>query len=343
MLYNKRLFILLIIIFNYFLYINVYAALFSDLEFGISMNYIQSSGLWNISFPTQLKDGTAVTGSSELDYNNMNNLSLSLLFKIRIAIINFELEFQPPFLSPSLSNGTGFDSDLFQIPGQNTTLFSKSSFQNQNAAIYINLKGMFDLTHFQLANKNLRLQGLFGYKKHIENITMTEGEQLLSNNSFFTDITVPPIGAKFDALQSTYEFNWNSLEAGLTIENEINKDLIIKIIPSLLYNFYTGEGFWNLRAYDSDPTEYAWRNESPNFMHYSASGFGFNLNLGLQYNLTSENIFCFNYQYIYQYASNGKETLYFYYNQYNYQSNAVTVNKIIFTKNIFSISLLNKF
>ncbi len=337
--------IIFITILFIFCFSQLYATtIITNIEYGISFHYSLSGGMWKISFPDYLYDGNYIIGTSQLEYKDINNMSFSLLFNFKLFDFVFiRLNIQPEWFTINIKDGRGLDSDLYTIPGSSPYLFSQSSFKNSNNATHFNVDTKIKLKMMKLKNKLITINCLFGYKKHLENVTMKEGIQLVSDNSAFTNLTIPPVGSMFYSLESTYQFDWNSLAGGISLDGEMLSWLHIEIQGAFLYNFYSGEGYWNLRTYNAYPDEYAWRNESPNFIHYDASGIGWLLGINVNFIQTHASQIVFGYKYIFQSARKGKEELYFYNSEYNVLADNVSLDKVEFKKHIFSLSILNKF
>jgi opacity protein-like surface antigen len=115
-------------------------------------------------------------------------------------------------------------------------------------------------------------------------------------------------------LDSTYNFTWNMLKVGVLRQAELGKGFsytgALSVYP---YVDYKGEGYWNLRA-GTNPTDF--RLQSPNFIQKSNKGYGYEASLGLIYVLSENVELLAGYRYMYLYAHNGTDKLY-------YQSGAI--------------------
>ena len=143
------------------------------------------------------------------------------------------------------------------------------------------------------------------------------------------DGTIFPLVGPFPSnqvLNSTYDFSWNLLKAGVVHQAELAKGFsytgTLSVYP---YVNYRGEGYWNLRA-GTNPSDF--RLQSPNFIQKSNKGYGYEASLGLAYEL-SENIeLLAGYRYFFLYAYDGTDVTYFA-NGFEYTSNLdwVTVTR----------------
>jgi opacity protein-like surface antigen len=138
---------------------------------------------------------------------------------------------------------------------------------------------------------------------------MTNGSQTVSVP--FDGTTFPPLGP-FPAnqvLNSTYDFSWNMLKVGVLRQAELGKGFSYTAALSVYpYVDYEGDGYWNLRA-GTNPSDF--RVQSPNFIQKSNKGYGYEASLGLIYELSENVELLAGYRYMYLYAGNGTDTIYF--------------------------------
>lgn len=110
-------------------------------------------------------------------------------------------------------------------------------------------------------------------------------------------------------LNSTYDFTWDALKAGITREAFLTKQLryggVFSVYPLVKYR---GKGFWNLRM-GNDPTDF--RIETPSFTHVASSGYGYEAALGLAYDLSDKISLSAGYRYLHFYSSDGTDTTFF--------------------------------
>jgi opacity protein-like surface antigen len=110
-------------------------------------------------------------------------------------------------------------------------------------------------------------------------------------------------------LNSTYDFTWDALKAGVTRQAFLTKQLryeaVLSVYPLVKYR---GKGFWNLRT-GNDPTDF--RRETPSFTHEASSGYGYEAALGLAYDLSDKINLSAGYLYLRFYSSDGTDTIFF--------------------------------
>jgi len=322
------------------LYFNLSDVLFpniiANIKSGIEFQSVSSYGDWEISFPTGfLEDGTPVKGKSILTYDGMKNYTPAVLLNFRfLNYADINISFAPWFLGLN-SKGTGTDDDLLTATGYRPTLFSRSRFDTYNEDSFFDITANFMLTRRPFKKRYLIVNAITGYMKNVENINMKNGEQLVSDNNI---LPLPPVGTKFNDLDSKYKFDWDSLKFGVNTIFSITSYLDITSSLSILYNFYSGEGYWNLRTYSSSGNSIgAFRNEEPSFIHYDTTGIGFKFDFGLNLKIVNANVITIYYCYDYMTATDGQEKIYFYDSSNNYIGEDVKVDIAKFTKSILAI------
>ncbi len=269
------------------------AGMISDARIGTSINFISVSGLWEISFPDgYLTDGTPVDGVSVLDYDSIKNTSLCLHFSFYLyEVLRCELGFRPKWISFNNSKGEITDTDKLTAPEYSPYIFSESKSKGHNDSTQFEIQFLYQISEilFPDSDEIISTFILIGYMKNIELITATSGVQTLSDNSMFNEDIIPPVGSIFSGLESTYEFNWDTISLGINSEADfMEKTFQIRIFFAFLLNFYKGEGYWNLRTYSATHDPEAWRDLSPNFIHYKASGLGVLFGGQISYKLSKE-------------------------------------------------------
>ena len=104
----------------------------------------------------------------------------------------------------------------------------------------------------------LRMTPLLGYSFHEQNLTMTNGEQTLSDSSIsipLFGISPSPVGP-ISGLNSTYESNWKGPWAGIDLSIEASRSL--NLFGSFEYHWanYEAEANWNLRTDFAHPKSF---------------------------------------------------------------------------------------
>jgi hypothetical protein len=265
----------------------------------------QADAKWRISFPYVTQAGQRGKVESELNFRNLDS-------PLAIATMGWKLpwllSFDVFYGAGSTSGGKGTDTDRFKADSGGSVDFSKS--QNSVDGDARLWGGNIYLNNARFAEtKGGRWGAVLGFLHYQDNLTMTQGVQTVSVP--FDGVTFPPVGpfAPTQVLNSTYDFTWNAVKAGVTRQGSLTKwlsyDVLLAAYP---YVTYDGAGYWNLRA-GNNPSDF--RRTSPNFVQKSTKGYGYEAELGLAYHMTESAQISAGYRYFTLYVSDGTDTVYF--------------------------------
>lgn len=216
----------------------------------------------------------------ELDYNDIEiwHSTFQSAFIIKDSYLHLS------YSEGTIFNGKGFDSD-YQLNGKNV-LTHKSKFE-------INDDNVKDLIfgvryQFEYLNNNLSLIPLLGLFKHEQNLHMTKGKWIY------------PCSDKIEWLDSTYETEWKGWWLGIKTSYNITTNWVT--YASIKYNRseYEAEANWNLREDFAHPTSF----------EHEAYGYGYDVNVGIFYNIYKKLNIGLNYLWRDWIAEDGIDRLY---------------------------------
>jgi hypothetical protein len=312
------------------------SAMIGDLETGVSYEMQWINAAWQSSFPGgTAPDGTALSGRSELRYNRMPGSGW--LGEARCTLFStLGLESRFSLTRTSAGTGSGTDSDRI-IAGDDALLFSESQCSCAATPFLAGVRLVWPLVR-QAPPGNWRCGLQAGYERTVTDIRMTDGRQTVSLIS-----GLPPAGAELTGLDATYRFAWDTLALGIDGRYTGRGQGSFQCSAAALHSNYRGEGYWNLRAYTSDPSAYAWRNEAPNFTHTAADGWGVAAGCAYTYRLTAAGTISVGYAYRCFIAQNGTETIYWYNPALAAQQEPVTLTAARQESTAISLTLLLSF
>jgi opacity protein-like surface antigen len=278
---------------------------------GVQGWFTQANAKWQISFPytTQLANSGISAGTpgkieSRLDYEKIDSPMVIVTAGGNVAP---GFAFDVVYGYGSITGGHGTDTDRF-LPSSGGGLdFSQSTNRLDGD---VQLWGINFYYNTRRLDKEAGPWGfVLGFLHYGDNLQMTNGIQTVSVP--FDGSTFPPVGPfpSNQVLNSTYDFSWNLLKVGVSRQPELGKGFAYTAALSAYpYVDYRGEGYWNLRA-GTDPSDF--RLQSPNFIQKSNKGYGYEASLGLIYALSENVEMLAGYRYMYLYAGNGTDTIYF--------------------------------
>jgi opacity protein-like surface antigen len=276
-----------------------------NLAVGLQGWFSQANAKWQISFPYIASTGVVGTIESELEYEKIDS---------PLMIVTASGNVAPPFSFDvvygygSITGGQGTDTDRFLPSSGGGLEFSQST---------NSLDGDVRLWGMNLYYNSKRFDGdetgpwtfVLGFLHYEDSLRMTNGVQTVSVP--FDGTNFPAVGPfpPSQVLNSTYDFSWNLLKAGVAHQAELTKGFsytgALSVFP---YVDFHGEGYWNLRA-GTGPSDF--RLQSPNFIQNSNKGYGYEASLGLVYAVSETVELLAGYRYMYLYANNGTDTIYF--------------------------------
>ncbi len=273
--------------------------------FGLQGWFSQANAKWQISFPYITSTGVVGKIESRLDYQKIDS-PLTIMTASGNIVQRFG--FDAVYGYGSIKGGQGTDTDRFLPSSGGGLEFSQSTNSIDGD---VRLWGInFYYNNQRFADKQAGPWGfVLGFLHYGDNLQMTNAVQTISVP--FDGIIFPGVGPfpPNQELNSTYDFSWNLLKAGVVLQAELAKGFsysgTLSVYP---YVDYEGEGYWNLRV-GTNPSDF--RSQSPNFIQKSKKGYGYDASLGLVY-AVSENVeLSAGYRYMYLYAGNGIDTVYF--------------------------------
>jgi opacity protein-like surface antigen len=272
---------------------------------GIQGWFSHANAKWQISFPYITGAGAVGKVESRLDYRKIDS---PLVIATAGGNVVPQFAFDVVYGYGSITGGRGTDTDRFLVSSGGGLEFSQST-QSLNGDVRLwGINVYYNTKRF--ADKQAGPWGfVLGFLHYADNLQMTNAVQTVSvpfdGNIFPIIGPFPPT----QVLNSTYDFSWNVLKAGVLGQAALGKGFsyngALSVYP---YVDYKGEGYWNLRA-GTNPSDF--RLQSPNFIQKSNKGYGYEASLGFAYELSENMELLAGYRYMYLYAGNGTDTVYF--------------------------------
>jgi hypothetical protein len=265
----------------------------------------QANAKWQISFPYTTTAGVPGKIESRLDYGKIDS---PLYIATAGGNVAPGFAFDVAYGYGSITGGHGTDSDRFLQSSGGGLAFSQSTNSLDGDVRLWGINFYYNTKRF--ADKQAGPWGfVLGFLHYGDNLRMTNAVQTLSVPF---DGTIFPLVGPFppsQVLNSTYDFSWNLLKVGVVRQAELAKGFsysgTLSVYP---YVDYQGDGYWNLRA-GTNPSDF--RIQSPNFIQKSNKGYGCEASLGLVYDISENVELSAGYRYLYLYAGNGTDTVYF--------------------------------
>ena len=272
---------------------------------GVQGWFSQADAKWQISFPYTTAAGVAGKIESRLDYRKIDS---PLVIATAGGNVAPRFAFDVVYGFGSITGGRGTDTDRFLPSSGGGVEFSRSTNSLDGDVRLWGINFYYNTSRF--ADTQAGPWGfVLGFLHYGDNLRMTNAVQTVSVPF---DGTIFPLLGPFPAnqvLNSTYDFSWNLLKTGVVNHAELTEGLTytgtLSIFP---YVDYQGEGYWNLRA-GTNPSDF--RLQSPNFIQKSKKGYGYEISLGLGYDIWENVELSAGYRYMYLYAGNGTDTVYF--------------------------------
>jgi opacity protein-like surface antigen len=276
-----------------------------NMALGVQGWFTQADAKWQISFPYITNAGVPGKIESRLDFGKIDSPMIVATAGGNIAPL---FAFDVVYGYGSITGGHGTDTDRFLPSSGGGLEFSQSTNRLDGDVRLWGINFYYNTRRF--ADKQAGPWGfILGFLHYGDNLQMTNGVQTVSVPF---DGNIFPIIGPFPSnqvLNSTYDFSWNLLKAGVTRQAELGKGFSytgsLSVYP---YVDYKGEGYWNLRA-GTNPSDF--RIQSPNFIQKSNKGYGYEASLGLIYDFSENMELQAGYRYMYLYAGNGTDTVYF--------------------------------
>jgi opacity protein-like surface antigen len=272
---------------------------------GVQGWFSQADAKWQISFPYTTTAGVPGKIESRLDYRKIDS---PLIIASAGGNVAPRFAFDVVYGYGSITGGRGTDTDRFLQSSGGGLEFSRSTNSLDGDVRLWGINFYYNTKRF--ADKQAGPWGLvLGFLHYEDNLRMTNAVQTVSVPF---DGTIFPVLGPFppsQVLDSTYDFSWNLLKAGVVHHAELARGLsytgTLSVFP---YVDYEGDGYWNLRA-GTNPSDF--RLQSPNFIQKSKKGYGYEASLGLGYDVSENVELSAGYRYMYLYAGNGTDTVYF--------------------------------
>lgn len=152
----------------------------------------------------------------------------------------------------------GGDNQDSDYAGDNRTLeFSRSNNNSDDGSMIDATVGVGP--HFYSANKRFNWAILVGYSYHEQNLTMTDGNQTLSDQAnadlLGLGIIVQPLGT-FPGLDSTYETQWWGPWLGVDLEIKPTGNFMMRSFFEFHFAEYEAKADWNLRSDLAHPVSF---------------------------------------------------------------------------------------
>jgi opacity protein-like surface antigen len=272
---------------------------------GLQGWFSQADAKWQISFPYTTSAGIPGTIESRLDYRKIDSpLTIATAGGHVASLFAFDVVYG----YGSITGGRGTDTDRFLPSSGGGLEFSQSTNKLDGDTRLWGINLYYNSR--QYGDKQAGPWGLvLGFLHYEDNLRMTSAVQTVSVP--FDGFSFPSLGPfpSTLVLNSTYDFSWNLLKMGVVHQAELAKGFSysgsLAVYP---YVDFQGEGYWNLRAGTSASD---FRIQSPNFIQRSNKGYGYEASLGLAYELSENWELSAGYRYMYLYAGNGTDIVYF--------------------------------
>lgn len=267
--------------------------------------FSQANAKWQISFPYTTSTGIEGKIESRLDYKGIDSPLVIMRAGGNVAP-RFAFDVVTGY--GSISGGRGTDTDRFLPSSGGGFEFSRSTNSLDGDTRLWGINVYYNTRQF--ADTEAGPWGIvLGFLYYGDSLRMTGAVQTVSVP--FDGSSFPPLGPfpPTQVLNSTFDFSWNLLKVGVVHQAELADALsysgTLSVYPCVNYH---GAGYWNLRA-GTNSSDF--RLESPNFIQKSEKGYGYEASLGLAYELSENAALSAGYQYMYLYAGNGINTVFF--------------------------------
>ena len=280
-----------------------------DLSFGLGQRVDKLD--WSIA--GNLTATNYVNVLSELSWTNIKSIEPYIQF--HLVSPNHWL-FATYLAVGNIYSGDNQDSDYASNNRQDE--FSRSN-NNADGGYTLDLDLSFGRQiPFQIEKHPFALSPQIGYGRHVQSLTMTDGNQTLSVPPYQNT----PLGP-FSGLSSTYSATWTSIWLGFDFNTPLfNKLALTSAVQYHLADF-VGQANWNLRSDFAHPVSF----------EHDGTGTGWVIKLGFSYQLYSQWAITLTDIYQKWKIENGTDTTFFAngtagttpLNAVNWQSNAVLV------------------
>lgn len=229
-----------------------FAAVFNKIEsaeLDLSIGHRVDQFDWNIAGNS---DGKNPNVLSQLTWSDLELIQLQLDGRIELSEVlwtKIDALFVGRFAYGNAITGLNRDSDY---AGDNRTLEWSRSINQSDDGFTVDITG--GIGHkFELIPKLLSVAPLIGYAFNVQNLTMSEGVQTVSDDVihdlfFEPDTSGPwPIGS-IPALDSSYRAYWFGPWLGLNIDLTPIEKLKIELLGEFHWVEYFAEANWNLRT-----------------------------------------------------------------------------------------------
>ena len=200
---------------------------------------------WNIA--SDLQGEFIPNVLSELTFQDMSAISYGLNFRASIPINQSNTSFviEGDFLRSDLKKGTSRDSDYAE--DNRASEFSRSLADLEGDGYSNNTLGLGISKKMAIFPKGAWFAEFsVGTKRIKNNLTMTNGRQIIADPGFFNGATVEEMTSSLSDLNATYSTSWDGVWIGLRSTHYFGKNSVV-----LGYQFneidFEGIGNWNLR------------------------------------------------------------------------------------------------
>jgi hypothetical protein len=205
-----------------------------EIELLLSMGYRVDDFDWNIAGDIY---GNNPNILSELTWNNIKIYQIKFRYK---TILHEACYFRGSFGYGRIFDGENQDSDYL---GDNRTSEFSRSINSADDGNILDLS--FGIGYqFTFESDNFGITPLIGYSYHQQNLTITDGNQII------------PQTGPFPGLDSTYDAEWNGPWVGLDFILKLNNKHTVFVEIEYHWADYYAEADWNLRSDFAHPKSF---------------------------------------------------------------------------------------
>lgn len=239
-------------------------------KIGLETWISSGEGDWEISFIEADPSYGDIAGRSKLEWKNLDSTIFRAVAEARVTPW---LRINAAYGLGDIDSGRNTDTDWIGLADGPEFLLFQSVADTRGDMSLFNIDFLFRLNELLSMNGEIGYWDLvLGYQYYEDRLRDRNGVQMVD---FGDDVRIP-----FDGLDSTYDFEWSAFRFGIRGAYPVIDRLTAKISALLFFGMdYQGEGYWNLRD--------DFQGDSPNFVHETDKGYGTEVRLSMQYDLTA--------------------------------------------------------
>lgn len=239
------------------------------LRIGLESRFTTGKDSWKISFLETHPAFGDIQGRSKLEWDDLDSTVYVLHAEWGV---NAWLRFAGSYGFGDIDDGKNTDTDWLGLDGGPEFLLFQSVADTSGDLTQFHLDALFRLNKIMSMNDEIGVWDVVVGYQYVE-------DDLRDRNGVATVDFTEPVNEPFDGLDSSYRFEWSALRFGLRGEYAITERWRARLSTIVLFGVdYKGEGHWNLRD--------DFRSEGPNFRHKSNDGYGSEVRMSLQFNVT---------------------------------------------------------